>query len=197
MGFFTLIFVLSVLILSLGCVLWYQVSHFQGEYSHNRKQQVIMVLGAALQKNRPGPALTERLEYALRLYRQDLATFILCTGGSKNRQTSEGKVMKEYLVQKGVPEESIWVEDQSVDTAENLFYSLQILARHNVGNQVYLVTHDYHMYRALCYARRLNFHPTPAPFRTRTLWMPYHKFRECLALMKCLLYTGHRFKREE
>ncbi|OYD07475.1 YdcF family protein [Paludifilum halophilum] len=166
-----------------GTLLWMLVSRYNGEIHHREKRQAIIVLGAAIKGEKPGPALKERLDYAYRLYSRGLAPVIICSGGSIKHRISEAEVMKQNLVEKGVPPDSILLEDRSTNTVQNIANTMKILKQHQ-WDDVYLVTHDYHMYRALFCARRYPVQVTPAPFHTRTLWMGYHKMRECLALIK-------------
>ncbi|GGE09145.1 hypothetical protein GCM10011571_08110 [Marinithermofilum abyssi] len=175
--------VLGVLFLSL----WKLVSRYDhGDYT-KKKRQAAIILGAALNGTEPSPALLERLDHAEQLYREGWVTRLILSGGSPNRQDSEASVMKKSLIQRGIPEEALLLEDQSTNTAENLLLTRKVMEQHDITD-AYLVTHDYHMFRALGYAKRAGLDLAPAPFHSRTLWMPYHKARECLALIKYALW---------
>ncbi len=92
----------------------------------------------------------ERLRHAARLART-LNIPILLSGGAPDRTTegelSEAQVMAQVLRQElGI--DAKWIEDQSNTTEENLKNSLAILSRENI-EKVYLVTHFWHMPRAM------------------------------------------------
>ncbi|MFD1427905.1 uncharacterized SAM-binding protein YcdF (DUF218 family) [Kroppenstedtia sanguinis] len=171
---------------SCGCFLWTRVSSFDGKKFQPIPRQGAIVLGASLKNRQPSPALKERLDQALELYRQGLAPLLILSGGSPQGATPEARVMKEYLVQQGVQESDLILEDRSTNTAENLAYSKEALSSHGIWD-VYLVTHDFHMYRAIRCARRAGVTVTPAPVAPRSLTIPYQKTRECLALVKSYL----------
>ncbi len=92
----------------------------------------------------------ERLRHAAPLART-LNIPILLSGGAPDRTTegelSEAQVMAQVLRQElGI--DAKWIEDQSNTTEENLKNSLAILSRENI-EKVYLVTHFWHMPRAM------------------------------------------------
>ncbi len=168
---------------SFGYFLWIRVSTFDGKRFVPIPRQGAIILGASLEGHRPSPALKERLAQALELYQRDLAPILILSGGSPRGSIPEALVMMEYLVERGVRKQDLILEDRSTNTAENLIHSRKVLFSHDIQD-VYLVTHDFHMYRAIRCARRAKLSVTPAPVASRSLWMPYHKTRECLALIK-------------
>ncbi|PTM57597.1 YdcF family protein [Desmospora activa] len=145
-----------------------------------------IVLGAALQGDQPSPALQERLDYALALYQEGRFSTFLCCGGSLRRQISEAQAMKRYLIERGIPAPAILLEENSVNTAQNLAFARLILERHHLRT-CFLITHDYHMYRACLHARRQGIDIVPAPCASKRLWIPYHRVRECFALIRWFL----------
>src|SRR5438128_12420632 len=85
-----------------------------------RPADVIVVLGAAEYRGRPSPVLEARLNHALFLYRQKLAPRILTTGGAGGDPTfTEGGVGRAYLTKRGIPSESVLVEDEGSSTVES------------------------------------------------------------------------------
>src|SRR5690606_795819 len=90
---------------------------------------VIVVLGAGLRRDgRPGPALVRRGERAAQLYAEGYAPAVLCSGGYAMTQTrSEADACREVLLENGVPEESIFLEDRSRSTEENALYTRELM----------------------------------------------------------------------
>lgn len=141
-----------------------------------------IVLGVALRKNQPRPALTERLNQAIYLYRRGLIRVLVLSGGAGKADLSEAKVMARYLTQHGIPSSRLLLEEKSTNTKENLRFTSQLIDP--AWEEVYLITHDFHMMRALHYAKQAEIKVAPVPVHSTQLWIPYHKTRECLALIK-------------
>lgn len=72
-----------------------------------------------------------RVDKAFMLYQMGIIDAILCTGGifQKGQKRPISVVMAEYLRLKGVPEEAIVTEEQSVDTIENVSFGLALLKK--------------------------------------------------------------------
>ena len=109
----------------------------------------------------------ERIRYAARLY-QLTGKPILVTGGAPlGNISSEAEQMKAVLENEfRVPVN--WVESASNNTHENAYKSYEALKRDGITH-IMLVTHAWHMPRALKEFERAGFQVTPAPtaFTTR------------------------------
>ena len=133
--------------------------------------QAIVVLGAGIYIRAPeyggdtvnGLAL-ERLRYAAKLYRETTLP-ILVTGGRIDG-TAESLLMKHTLEEDfRVPVK--WTESASRNTRENALFSYTILRQAGISS-IYLVTHAWHMPRALAEFKRTGLHVIPAPTRFTT-----------------------------
>jgi uncharacterized SAM-binding protein YcdF (DUF218 family) len=165
---------------------WVQTSRYDDVLVSHQSRDAALVLGAALWDSQPSPALTERLQMALYLYNKGQVQWIICSGGIGDDGISEAKGMKRYLVDRGVPPKDLLLEEESTNTEENLRYSKKLLKPNGIQN-IYLVTHDYHMYRALALARNTGIPAEPAPVHSQVLFSPYYKARECLSIIKYYL----------
>lgn len=119
----------------------------------------ILVLGLKLGPDgTPDQALVDRVELAAKLYRDGMAGCILpCGGQTENTPVSEAQVMGEGLKRRGVPEEAIVPEDQSLYTVENIRNARALLAQRGISKpRVVLVTSDYHAFRAAYMARSMG-----------------------------------------
>jgi uncharacterized SAM-binding protein YcdF (DUF218 family) len=179
----TLIFIPLVIFLLILVLFWNRVSRYDHATIQPRSLPAGLVLGAALWDGRPSPALKERLDLAYQLYREGRVQYLILSGGKGDDGLSEAEGMKRYLADKGVPPDRLLLEDQSRNTAENIANSKGILLERN-WEQIHLITHDYHMYRALRLAERAGIDATPAPVHSRVLFTPFYKVRECLAIIK-------------
>ncbi|WP_164491802.1 YdcF family protein [Staphylospora marina] len=175
--------ILSLLVLLPVIRYWSLVSRFDGETPPDHPHEAGIVLGAALWDGTPSPALVERLNLAADLYHRGKVQSLIVSGGLGNDGITEAEAMKRFLTDRGVPADRIIKEDRSSNTKENLLYSARII-QEKKWTRITLITHDYHMHRALNYALQAGLSPTPSPAHSEVLFMPYHKARECLALVK-------------
>jgi uncharacterized SAM-binding protein YcdF (DUF218 family) len=101
-----------------------------------------------------------RLRYAARLHR-DLKTPVLVTGGTpQGGRVAEAEAMKEAL-QRDFNVPTRWVETDSRTTFENAQLSRKLLK--STVQQIYLVTHAWHMPRAKLAFEHAGFTVIPAP----------------------------------
>jgi uncharacterized SAM-binding protein YcdF (DUF218 family) len=108
---------------------------------------VIIVMGAAEYRGHPSPVLKLRLDHAVDLYERRLAPYIMTTGGSGGDPSfTEGGVGRSYLIDRGIPPESIIVEDEGESTAYSLSAASEILRRMGL-NSCIIVSDGYHIFR--------------------------------------------------
>ena len=116
-------------------------------HAHNEEAQtadVIVVLGAAQYRGRPSPVLKARLDHALDLYRRNLATHLITTGGqSQGAEFTEGEVRRQYLSDHGVPTESITAETQGHSTVQSIE---GVVERMHLSSCI-VVSDGYHIHR--------------------------------------------------
>ncbi|MCS7067610.1 MAG: YdcF family protein [Meiothermus sp.] len=118
-----------------------------------QKADWIVVLGAAQYNGEPSVIFRNRLEAALRLYRQGYAPRIAVTGGRRpGDRFSEGEVGCRYLQARGVPRSVLYCEQQSRRTWENLSYIAPVIGK----SKTIIVTDEPHLPRALILAEHLG-----------------------------------------
>ena len=113
-----------------------------------------------------------RVEAAARLYLDGRVKYIMPTGGveweHEGERISEALYMRRILLQMGVPDEVILLENEARTTKENMIYgTLQMYRRLTLAavKRVYIVTSQSHMRRALAFAKKLLPRPIAvAPF---------------------------------
>jgi uncharacterized SAM-binding protein YcdF (DUF218 family) len=145
------------------------------------KAPVAVILGAAVWDGQPSPALRERLDIAVELYENGWTTRFLCTGGTPGGEPPEASVCAQYLTAHGVPARAIIQETESRSTWENLTNARKILGQEGV-DEILLVTHGFHLKRALMQARDLGFVAHGAPVRIRPVNLSTYVAREVLAI---------------
>lgn len=133
---------------------------------------VILVLGAAEYRGKPSPVLQARLNHALNLYRQQLAPYILTTGGAGgDPDFTESEVGRNYLIQHGVRSEAIITEEGST-TAQSVDAAAETMHRMSLHSCI-VVSDGYHIYRIkrLMQAQNVKVYGSPRPgMRTLNRW---------------------------
>jgi uncharacterized SAM-binding protein YcdF (DUF218 family) len=128
-----------------------------------RPADVILVLGAAEYRGRPSPVLRARLDHALELYERKLAPRILTTGGQGGDPVfTEGGVGRSYLNSRGVPSDSIIVENESDSTVQSTAMAGEIMQRMGL-HSVIVVSDGYHIFRVkrMLQSRGLKVYGSP------------------------------------
>ncbi|MCM1046063.1 MAG: YdcF family protein [Candidatus Gastranaerophilales bacterium] len=115
-----------------------------------------IILGAQWKTSGPSYILQLRLDAALRYLKENPETIVIVSGGQgATEPVSEAEGMKGYLIDAGIAEERILMEDTSTNTISNLLNSAELLDREN--DRVVLVTNNFHMYRACSIARKQGY----------------------------------------
>lgn len=145
----------------------------------------VVIHGAGLVDGRtPSKLLQQRLDKAIRVYRRDPTPPKLIPSGGKgsDESISEAQAMKNYLLEQSIPEDDIIMEDQSGTTLENLKYSKEIIDSQPGRKYTALVTSNYHVYRALRYARQVGLKCTGIGSPVAFYYWPSALIREFIAI---------------
>ena len=142
--------------------------------------QAIVILGGGLYRvateygseAAPNPRTLERLRYGAYLHRKT-GLPVLATGGAVDTSIPEALVMGEVL-QSDFQVPVRWVEDRSLNTLQNAEYAAAILKKEGI-HRILLVSHGWHLPRALSVFEEVGFEVIPAPTvcgrRTKTYWV--------------------------
>ncbi|MBC1475506.1 DUF218 domain-containing protein [Listeria grandensis] len=160
-------------------------------YQYNRprlKQDFVIVLGSGLIGDKVPPLLASRLDRAIRFYykqtAKNFAPQIIVSGGQgPNEWVSEASAMKDYLVEKGIPEEHILMEDLSVNTLQNMMFSKTIMADLKPKSRSIFVTNNFHLFRASLYARKAGLKSQGISSKTALYYLPNALLREFIAII--------------
>ncbi len=164
----------------------------QGHTDERRPTDAIVVFGAAEYYGRPSPVLRARLDHGLDLFRQDMAPFIITTGGSgKDPRFSEGGVGHDYLAAHGVPDASLIEETHGGDTAESA-ERVAVIMRTNGLHSCLAVSDAFHLFRVkrLMADQGMECYASPRPGSIpHSLWARFWAIqREAFSYM---LWTLH------
>jgi uncharacterized SAM-binding protein YcdF (DUF218 family) len=159
---------------------WYDIQRTWQSATPETRDAAI-VLGAGVWNGKPSPALRERLDVALRLYRENrVRRDIFCTGGVGDDPRSEASVCAEYLTEHGVPAERILLEERSTSTLQNLANARAIMREQGFADAL-IITHGFHTKRALLMAADQSINAAPAPVTIRPINEKYLILREIAA----------------
>lgn len=151
---------------------------------------VIIVLGARVEKDgKPTPLLERRLNRAKQLYDDAFAPVIIVAGAQgADEPVTEALAMQQYLVELGIPDEAIFLEDQSYNTIESLKNAKDIMASAGMKTAL-VVSSDYHLWRALSMCSDIGIEATGAGAQNALTWPVAVKncVRETLSWMKYIL----------
>lgn len=117
-----------------------------------QEPMTMVILGTDTKGDQPGDLLRLRLERAsaFALTYPDIP--IIVTGKGRG-EYSEAEVMMRYLVDHGVEQARILLEDRAQSTRENFIFSKEIAKKENLPEKFLVVTNDYHQFRASLYAK--------------------------------------------
>lgn len=112
---------------------------------------IMIILGAKVMPwEGPSVLLQDRLDTALDYLEEHPDMTVVVSGGQgSNEPISEAQCMHNYLVEHGIPEEQIRMEDQSHNTWQNLKYSNKLLAEagYDVTEDIVVVSNGFHLAR--------------------------------------------------
>jgi uncharacterized SAM-binding protein YcdF (DUF218 family) len=152
---------------------------------HRMSFDYIIIHGSGL-KN--GEILTRllqsRVDKAIEIYRKCRVKPVIIPSGGKGRdeKISEARAMRDYLVSEGIPEEHIVMEENSVDTKENLKFSKAIIDGRGGSKRTALVSSNYHIYRCLRLAREMKFKYVGIGAEVAPYFWPSALIREFIAV---------------
>ena len=141
----------------------------------------IVVLGAGIRRGKPSPMLEDRLKTGISLYNNDISNKILITGDHMNDDYDEVTVMKNYLLEHGIPEEDIITDNYGISTYDSIYRVKNVYK----SNNVVIVSQRYHLYRALFLSDNLDLESYGVEANLRYYYGQwYREIREILARNK-------------
>lgn len=128
--------------------------------------------------------LANRVDKAIEIYNRCRKKPILIPSGGRgsDEKISEAEAMRRYLVEYGIPQEHILLEDNSATTLENLKNSKKIIDSRPGGKRTALVSSNYHMYRCLSYARSAGLNCVGIGAKVALYFWPSALIREFTAV---------------
>jgi uncharacterized SAM-binding protein YcdF (DUF218 family) len=147
----------------------------------------VIVLGCQVNGSIPSIPLTRRVNTAVEYLKENSDANVIITGGKGSGENMpEAAAMKVLLKQNRIDERRIFEEENATSTVENLKFSDTL---YNIsGKSVVIVTSDYHIFRALLTARKLNYKDAAGlPCKSQLSMLPAYLLREYTAVMYYML----------
>lgn len=176
----------------LGCVTYIDLSGRDSDLTAGAPEFVV-VLGAQTHGDRPSRTLRERLDLAYDYLQQNPDAVCFVSGGQGSDEThTEAYVMQKYLLERGVAEERVVMEDQAANTRENLMLSRKLAQNMGVDtSDVLIITSEFHLCRAKYIAGTLDMRACGLG-STTTPWILKlcYELREVFAFVKAFAQAG-------
>lgn len=146
----------------------------------------ILILGAGVWGTKPSPMLEDRLKTGISLYEKGVSDRLLMSGDHSEDGYDEVSVMKKFAIDAGIPSEHIFMDHAGFSTYESIYRAKDIF----LAKKVVIVTQEYHLYRALYIAKKLNVEAMGVSSDLRIYsGQEYRDLRELLARVKDFIYT--------
>lgn len=123
----------------------------------------VIILGSKINLDGSlSPLLKGRVDKAIDFgknqYKETNKKIIYVPSGGKgiDEVMSEAKAMKNYLIQNGIDEDSIIIENKSVNTSENMKFSKEKIDKIKKDSKIIFSTTNYHVFRSGVIANKLG-----------------------------------------
>lgn len=116
------------------------------EISELPESNTVIVLGASVHSDgKLSPILQDRVDTALKIYRSGKVKQFLLSGDNRKNDYDEVTAMKNYLLERDVPEALILMDPAGIDTYDSMYRSN---SKFQIKNAI-VVTQKFHLPRAL------------------------------------------------
>ena len=156
-GIIVIVVLAVIAIIALGINLFVRLSTKkqiikEDQYSNLSDVDCIIILGAGIWGDKPSPMLEDRLLEGIKLYQNNVSDKIIMSGDHGKKEYDEVNIMKNYVVERGIPSENIFMDHAGFSTYESIYRAKEIFQ----AKKIVIVTQKYHLYRALYIANRLG-----------------------------------------
>lgn len=179
------------LIIALVLVIFFGIVHFAilsgTKETATEDADYLIVLGARLHGETMSLSLYHRMETALQYLRENPKTKVIVSGGQgPGESITEAEAMARFLIEQGIEEARIILEDRSTSTFENLTFSKALLE--NESSHLVIISNDFHLFRTGLLANRLDLEPEFLPAPTPDIIKTKMWAREYIAVIKSFLF---------
>ncbi|WP_207753510.1 YdcF family protein [Sporosalibacterium faouarense] len=177
---------------TIAVLLWFSIHIFliviDGLNDDLETVDVGVVLGNKVELDgQPSKRLQRRLDRAIELYEGDYLKYIIVSGGIGKEGFDEAVVMKDYLIQSGIPEDNIILDSKGNNTYMTAKNSKEIIEKESF-NSVMIISQYYHISRTKLAFKKVGFNKVySAHARIFEIRDIYSLVREFVAYYKYLV----------
>lgn len=144
----------------------------------------VIILGCRVKGDRPSLALIERCKAGANyLKKHEDAIAILSGGQGSDELISEAECMHSLLLEHGIDDSRILLENKSTSTYENITFSKRILEEKGIYEPYAIVSSEYHLHRAKKIATDCKINsPLLIPSKTKWYCVPTFYTREVFGI---------------
>ena len=186
--------IIIMTIFTIGLVIFIGIESiiiYNGYYHDTQKPDYLVVLGAGLRGRSISASLLYRLETALDFHEMYPDVKIVVSGGKgEGEDMAEAAAMRNFLVDNGVDQSLIIMEDKSTNTYENFLYTKNVLEE-ETGKEDFTITiisNNFHMYRAKFLAKEVGFNTYSYPAPSHKVSALVFYVREFFGVIKAYIF---------
>lgn len=139
----------------------------------------VIVLGCKVRGEKPSLMLNKRIMAAYEYLSENPEAMCIVSGGQGSDELiSEAECMKRVLVENGISETRIIMENCSASTDENICYSLEKMKEHGLSGDAVIVTSEFHQLRAKLIAEKYDLKTYSVSAQTAWYLLPTYWLRE-------------------
>lgn len=151
----------------------------------------VIVLGCKVRGEEPSLMLRQRIMAAYRFLDKNPSAMCIVSGGQGSDELiSEAESMKRVLVEQGISEDRIIMEDRSTGTDENIRFSLDKMNEYGINGSVTIVTNEFHQLRAKFIADKYGLESYSVSARTSLWLLPTYWLREWFGVCYQIVFGG-------
>jgi vancomycin permeability regulator SanA len=139
-----LISTLIILFLFVFSVLYLNINNMSSDISNEDKNNIGVVLGAAVWSNKPSPSLSSRADKAAELLIEGKISTIQLTGSNAPGELSESEMAYNYLRSKNIEANRIRIESETTSTNDQIKYIKDNLY---TNYNIVIISDSYHLPR--------------------------------------------------
>ncbi len=170
----------------IGSFVFYAQGQIKKVASRKTPQNIsyLIVLGAKVNGTTMSLSLLYRAQAALTYLQDNPETIVIATGGKgEGEWITEAEAIQNFLLENGIHQERILIEDQSTTTLENLTFAKDLF---DVKEAV-IVSNDFHLFRAIKNAQSLSIKAYPLAAKTPQTVKTKMYMREYAAILRLIV----------
>lgn len=184
---------LILLVLVIYCYFYNKiVSEGRGQTSN---KSTLIVLGCRIRGDVPSLALEKRIDCAFAYLMENPDSVAVLSGGQgEDENLTEAQCMYNHLTNRGIDKSRLFLEERSVNTDENICFSLKIIEDNGLSKDVAIATSEYHQLRTKMICERYGLSASPYSSKTHPMILQVFVNREMLAIVKEKLMPNLKVK---